>query len=75
VTSRPRRSVDPPVLIVEDKDSLRMMLRHALEAQGHSVVEARDQPEAMAALQTTQFGVVLTDLRLTLAAFRMLSPR
>jgi DNA-binding NtrC family response regulator len=66
VTSRPRRSVDPPVLIVEDKDSLRVMLRHALEAQGHTVVEARDQPEAAAALQTTQFGVVLTDLRLTL---------
>jgi DNA-binding NtrC family response regulator len=52
-------------LIVEDKDSLRIMLRHALEAQGHTVVEARDQPEAVAALQTTQFGVVLTDLRLT----------
>ena len=65
MTSRPRRSVDPPILIVEDKDSLRIMLRHALEAQGHTVVEARDQPEAMAALQTTQFGVVLTDLRLT----------
>ena len=27
------------------------MLRHALEAQGHTVVEARDQPEAVAALQ------------------------
>ncbi len=41
------------------------MLRLALEAQGHTVVEARDQPEAAAALLTTQFGVVLTDLRLT----------
>ena len=30
------------ILLVEDKDSLRAMLRHALEAQGHSVVEARD---------------------------------
>jgi DNA-binding NtrC family response regulator len=65
VTARPRRSVDPPVLLVEDKDSLRVMLRLALEAQGHTVVEARDQPEAAAALLTTQFGVVLTDLRLT----------
>jgi len=41
------------------------MLRLALEGQGHTVVEARDQPEAAAALLTTQFGVVLTDLRLT----------
>ena len=38
-----------PVLLVEDKDSLRTMLRHALAAQGHTVVEARDQPEAEAA--------------------------
>ncbi len=51
VSARPIRSVDPPILLVEDKDSLRAMLRHALEAQGHTVVEARDQPEAAAALQ------------------------
>jgi CheY-like chemotaxis protein len=31
------------ILIVEDKDSLRTMLRHALERQGQSVIEARDQ--------------------------------
>ena len=40
------------------------MLRHALEAQGHTVVEARDQREAVAALQTTYPAVVLSDLRL-----------
>ena len=40
------------------------MLRHALEAQGHSVVEARDQPEAEAALQASRPAVVLSDLRL-----------
>ena len=28
-----------PVLLVEDKDSLRAMLRHALEAQGHTVLD------------------------------------
>ena len=48
MTARPRRSVDPPVLIVEDKDSLRVMLRHALEAQGHTVVEARYVPISIA---------------------------
>jgi DNA-binding NtrC family response regulator len=40
------------------------MLRHALEAQGHSVLEARDQAEAVQLLQTTRPGVVLSDLRL-----------
>jgi len=40
------------------------MLRHALEAQGHTVIEARDQPEAVAVLQTQYPAVVLTDLRL-----------
>src|SRR5438874_8932360 len=58
------RPADPPILLVEDKDSLRTMLRHALEAQGHTVIEARDQPEAMAALNTGQPGLVLSDLRL-----------
>ena len=40
------------------------MLRHALEAQGHLVIEARDQPEAIAAMQSARPGVVLSDLRL-----------
>ena len=53
-----------PVLIVEDKDSLRAMLRHALEGHGHTVVEARDEPEAVQHLRQTRPVVVLTDLKL-----------
>jgi DNA-binding NtrC family response regulator len=53
-----------PVLLVEDKDSLRAMLRHALEAQGHAVLEARDEPEAIERLQESRPSVVLTDLKL-----------
>jgi DNA-binding NtrC family response regulator len=53
-----------PVLLVEDKDSLRAMLRHALEAQGHTVVEARDEAEAVQALRQSRPAVVLSDLRL-----------
>ena len=64
MSGRSRRAATPPILLVEDKDSLRTMLRHALEAQDHTVVEARDQPEAVAALQAARPGVVLTDLRL-----------
>src|SRR5919107_4414138 len=53
-----------PVLLVEDKDSLRAMLRHALEAQGHEVIEAADEPEAIQQLRQTRPAVVLTDLKL-----------
>jgi DNA-binding NtrC family response regulator len=60
----PRQATAPPILLVEDKDSLRAMLRHALEAQGHAVIEARDQPEAVQALTSGRPGVVLSDLRL-----------
>jgi DNA-binding NtrC family response regulator len=52
------------ILIVEDKDSLRAMLRHARESQGHDVIEARDQAEAVQQLQVAQPSLVLSDLRL-----------
>ncbi|HVZ21718.1 MAG TPA: sigma-54 dependent transcriptional regulator [Vicinamibacterales bacterium] len=53
-----------PVLLVEDKDSLRAMLRHALEAQGHVVIEATDEPGAVEQMQQARPAVVLTDLKL-----------
>ena len=40
------------------------MLRLALEAQGHQVVEARDQPEALQKLREELPSAVLSDLRL-----------
>jgi DNA-binding NtrC family response regulator len=57
-------STPSQILIVEDKDSLRTMLRHALERHGHGVLEARDQPEAVEILQRAQPALVLSDLRL-----------
>lgn len=60
-----RRISDPPILLVEDKDSLRAMLRLALETQGHEVIEARDQTEAITALRSGRPGLVLSDLRLS----------
>jgi DNA-binding NtrC family response regulator len=53
-----------PVLIVEDRDSLRTMLRLALESYGHRVIEARDEPDAVEQLRTGAPAVVLSDLRL-----------
>ena len=40
------------------------MLKLAIEGQGHAVVEARDQGEAMRAMQQDRPALVLTDLRL-----------
>ena len=54
----------PHTLIVEDKDSLRAMLRHALEGQDYVVAEAVDESGAVAALRENRPSVVLTDLRL-----------
>ena len=60
------RADAPPadILVVEDKPSLRKMLRLALEQHGHSVVEAEDQPSAEAAIREHRPTLVLTDLRL-----------
>jgi len=40
------------------------MLKLAIEGQGHAVVEARDQREALQAMQQDRPALVLTDLRL-----------
>ena len=62
--NNPTQTSQASILLVEDKDSLRTMLKLAIEGQGHAVVEARDQPEAVQALQQGRPALVLTDLRL-----------
>jgi DNA-binding NtrC family response regulator len=52
------------VLVVEDKDSLRAMLRKTFEDRGLSVEEAGDAYEARRRLLASRFLVVLTDLKL-----------
>jgi DNA-binding NtrC family response regulator len=52
------------VLVVEDKESLRTMLRKTLEARGYGVREAGDAYEARRQLQQSRFVAVITDLRL-----------
>jgi DNA-binding NtrC family response regulator len=54
----------PDVLVVEDKESLRGMLRKTLEARGLTVEEAGDVYEARRRLQSSRILVVLTDLKL-----------
>jgi DNA-binding NtrC family response regulator len=54
----------PDILVVEDKESLRGMLRKTLEARGYSVEESGDAYEARRKVQASRYLVVLTDLRL-----------
>ena len=52
------------ILVVEDKESLRTVLRKTLEARGYSVDEAGDAYEARRRLQALRYLVVLTDMKL-----------
>ncbi len=52
------------VLVVEDRDSLRTMLRRTLLGKGYSVVDSRTAGDARRVLASSRISVVLTDLRL-----------
>ena len=53
-----------PLLLVEDKNELRAMLRKALERNGHSVDEAADGCAAIQKLRAKRYQMVLTDLKM-----------
>ena len=52
------------VLVVDDKQAMRVMLEARLSAQSHAVETAESVAAANTALQGTQFDVVITDLRM-----------
>ncbi|HZY30590.1 MAG TPA: sigma-54 dependent transcriptional regulator [Candidatus Methylomirabilis sp.] len=52
------------ILLVEDKDSMRRMIRRTLEAAKHRVDEAGDGDEAVRKLGLARYDLVLTDLKL-----------
>jgi DNA-binding NtrC family response regulator len=52
------------ILLVEDKESLRQMLRLTLQTAGHSVDEACDGAEARRRLSESRYRVVVTDLKM-----------
>jgi DNA-binding NtrC family response regulator len=52
------------ILIVEDRESLRTVLRKTLESRGFAVEEAADAYEARRRIQARRYLVVLTDLKL-----------
>jgi len=54
----------PDILLVEDKDSLRQVLRLTLENAGYSVAEAANARVAINTIQQEPHRLVLTDLRM-----------
>jgi DNA-binding NtrC family response regulator len=54
----------PPVLLVEDRDSLRAMLKSTLEGAGYSVEDVGDGTAAIRALEGGRYLAVVTDLKL-----------
>jgi DNA-binding NtrC family response regulator len=54
----------PDILLVEDKESLRRVLRLTLESAGYGVAEAEDARVAAQAVAREPFRLVLTDLRM-----------
>ncbi len=54
----------PPILLVEDRESLRAVLRTTLESEGFAVEEASDGRRAIEAIDRTRYLAVVTDLKL-----------
>jgi CheY-like chemotaxis protein len=50
------------VLLVEDEDGIRSVMRDALAAAGHTVVEARDGGEALRTHRRHPVDLLLTDI-------------
>ncbi len=52
------------ILVVDDEESHRIMLRSALSADGYTVVEASDGTEAVTAVEREVFDLILMDIRM-----------
>jgi len=53
-----------PLLLVEDKNELRAMLRKALERAGYEVDEAPDGAAAIQKVRARRYLLVITDLKM-----------
>jgi len=52
------------ILIADDEYSIRFVLREALEAHGHTVVEVEDGDQALKKLATGEFDIAFLDIRM-----------
>jgi two-component system, NtrC family, response regulator HydG len=72
----------PKILVVDDEQSHRIMLKAVLGAEGYAVAEAADGTEAVEAVGKDAFDVILLDIRMTnmdgieaLGEIRKISPQ
>ena len=52
------------ILVVDDEKSLRRILEVQLEQRGYTVTTAENGTDALGRLQTTHFGLIISDLRM-----------
>jgi CheY-like chemotaxis protein len=68
VSAAPKRDKNEsgmePMLLVEDKNELRAMLRKALERAGYNVEDVADGSTAVARIRARRYLLILTDLKL-----------
>lgn len=50
------------ILVIDDQDSIRRVVRRALEQDGHEVFDASDGELGMEILESHSFNVVITDI-------------
>jgi len=55
----------PKILVVDDEESHRIMLRAVLSEDGYAVTEAADGTDAIMAVEKEAFDVILLDIRMT----------
>lgn len=52
------------ILVVDDADFMRMMLRDILSAEGHQIIEAQNGMECLNILETTQIDICILDINM-----------
>jgi len=52
------------ILVVDDSNSMRQMIKFSLEAAGHNIVEAADGQGGLNAARSKQFELVVTDVNM-----------
>ena len=50
------------ILVIDDQDSIRRVVRRALEQDGHEVFDASDGEIGMEILESQSFDIVITDI-------------
>ena len=52
------------ILVIDDEDALRQLLRFSLESRGREIVEARHGDEALKLLRASPVDLVITDIHM-----------